>query len=99
MREHARRPKPRPSAPWNEQIDTYTGHMREQFIELAELPKGALRHWRRIEITLHAPTESGDKTFVLWSNMPREIEAATLRGTVPQATAHRRPVRAPRVGA
>jgi len=78
VREHAHHPKLRSRGAWSEQTETQTGHVREQSIELAEPPEGALPHWRRIEITLHAPTESGDETLVLWSNLPREIEAATL---------------------
>ena len=52
--------------------------MREQAIELAEPHGGALRHWRRIEITLHTPTDSGDQTIVLWSNLSPEVGAATI---------------------
>lgn len=78
VREHARHPRLRSCGPWSEQTDIETGRVREQAIELAEPHAGALRHWRRIEIALHAPTESGDEAIVLWSNLPPQIDAATI---------------------
>lgn len=78
VREHARHPRLRSSGPWSTQADIETGRVREQAIELAEPHEGALRHWRRIEIALHAPTDSGEPTIVLWSNLPPEIDAGTI---------------------
>jgi len=78
VREHARHPKLRSCGPWSEPADIETGRVREQAIELAEPQDSALRHWRRIEIALHTPTQSGDEAIVLWSNLPAEIEAATI---------------------
>ncbi len=78
VREHARHPKLRSCGPWSEHTDIETGRVREQAIELAEPQGSALRHWRRIEIALHRPTESGDEAIVLWSNLPGEIEAVTI---------------------
>lgn len=78
VREHARHPKLRGCGPWSTPADIQTGSVREQSIELAQPHEGALQHWRRIEIALHAPTESGDEAIVLWSNLPCEIDAATI---------------------
>ena len=78
VREHARHPRLHSSGPWRERGDIHSGRVREQAIELAEPHAGALRHWRRIEIALHSPTESGDEAIVLWSNLPPEVDAATI---------------------
>ena len=78
VREHARHPRLRASGPWSEQTGIETGRVREQAIELAQPHEGALKHWRRIEIALHTPTEAGDETIVLWSNLPPGIDAATI---------------------
>ena len=78
VREHARHPRLRSCGLWSTQADIETGRVREQAIELDKPHEGALRHWRRIEIALHAPTDSGDQTIVLWSNLPPEIDAATI---------------------
>ena len=78
VREHAHHPRLRLQGPWSMQADIETGQVREQAIELAQPHEGALRHWRRIEIALHAPTDSGDQAIVLWSNLPPEIDASTI---------------------
>ncbi|MFT4195499.1 IS4 family transposase [Ottowia sp.] len=78
VREHTHHPQLRALRPWGTSTNIETGQVREQPIELAEPHEGALQHWRRIEIALHAPTESGDEAIVLWSNLPAEIDAATI---------------------
>ena len=78
VREHACHPRLRSSGPWSAQADIETGRVREQAIELAEPCEGTPQRWRRIEITLHAPTDSGDSAIVLWSNLPPEIDAGTI---------------------
>lgn len=78
VREHARHPRLQSCGAWSPPADIDTGHVREQALELAEQHGGALPRWRRIEITLHTPTESGDKTITLWSNLPPEIDASTI---------------------
>ena len=78
IREHACHPRLQSYGPWSEQTDIQSGRVREQTIELVQPHASALRHWRRIEIALHAPTESGDRTLVLWSNLPPGIDAATI---------------------
>lgn len=80
VREHARHPRLRTSGAWSTPTDIETGRVREQAIELAELHEVEPQRWRRIEIALHTPTESGDQAIVLWSNLPPEIEAATIAG-------------------
>lgn len=61
-----------------------TGRVREQRIDLAleldgdDLAEQGGTSWRRIEITLYEPTESGDDTIGLWSNLPASIDAATI---------------------
>lgn len=78
VREHARHPKLRATGPWSSTTDIETGGVREQAIELAQPHEGTLKHWRRIEIILDTPTDSGDETIVLWSNLPPEVDAATI---------------------
>ena len=78
VREHAKHPRVQSCGPWGEHADIETGCVREQAIELAQPHTGTLKHWRRVEIALRTPTESGDQTIVLWSNLPPEIDAATI---------------------
>ena len=54
--------------------------VREQAIELAATQETVLAppSWRRIEIQLQAPTEAGDQSIALWSNLPASIDAATI---------------------
>jgi IS4 transposase len=80
VREHARHPRLQASGAWSTPTDIETGRVREQAIELAERNEVEPQRWRRIEIALHTPTESGDQAIVLWSNLPPEIEAATIAG-------------------
>lgn len=86
VREHTRHPKIDSSGPWGEYSDS--GCVREQAIELARPSHQAQRHyhphpgapspWRRIEISLHTPTPSGDERIVLWSNLPAQIDAGAI---------------------
>lgn len=62
--EHAHHPRLRSSGPWSEATDIETGQVRERAIKLAEPPAGAWRQWRRIEVALHTPSESGDQSLV-----------------------------------
>ncbi|WP_043342357.1 hypothetical protein [Belnapia moabensis] len=48
--------------------------MREQRIALA----GAAEPWRRIELTLDTPTEAGESTIRLWSNLPERVDARQI---------------------
>lgn len=78
VREHAKHPRLKEAGAWSEPVAIETGRVREQSIVLASEGHAASRPWRRIEITLDAPTESGDTHIMLWSNLPAQVEAATL---------------------
>ena len=80
VREHAKHPKLGQTGSWSEAVPTETGQVREQAIELAAT-KDAVADpalWRRIEIQLHTPTESGEQRIALWSNLPASIDASTI---------------------
>ncbi|MEX0166996.1 transposase, partial [Pseudomonas brassicacearum] len=49
------------------------GSVREQIIEV----QGG-RQWRRVELTLQSPTESGDTALLFWSNLPDAINAEQI---------------------
>jgi len=79
VREHAMHPRLHACGPWSHPVPIETGRVREQSITLALTEQAPMPPaWRRIEIELNAATESGDTAIVLWSNLPREIEAATV---------------------
>ena len=75
VREHARHPRLQPPGPWSAREAIETGRVRQQHIELAE---PAQQLWRRIEIELDMPTEAGETSIVLWSNLPEDIDAASI---------------------
>ena len=72
VREHACHPRLVGQGEWREGGRTETGQVREQAIEIA----GAL--WRRIELALDTPTEAGERTIRLWSNLPEKIGAQQI---------------------
>ena len=74
VREHARHPRLIGQGKWRECGRTETGQVREQAIEVA----GAPAPWRRIELALDAPTEAGETTIRLWSNLPDAIGAMRI---------------------
>lgn len=79
VREHMRHPVLAEQGPWSEPTAIETGQVRQQSIELAQPGRdGAQLRWRRIEIELTTPTESGDARIALWSNLPEEVDAATI---------------------
>ena len=82
VREHARHPKLKSLGKWGRYVRIETGRVREQSIEPAlddqDQAEPSNVHWRRIEIELDEPTESGDRTIALWSNLPASIDAATI---------------------
>lgn len=61
-------------------ISIETGRVREQPIELilSEEDSHSCANWRRIEIELNTPTDSGDNTITLWSNLPPDIPMQTI---------------------
>ncbi|WP_137940533.1 IS4 family transposase, partial [Chitinivorax sp. B] len=82
VREHARHPQLSWEGDWSgrERIDT--GRVREQAIAMAAIHNderpASTADWRRIEIALDTPTESGETVIGLWTNLPAEIQAATI---------------------
>lgn len=80
VREHAKHPKLGQIGPWGQTVPTESGLVREQTIELTPLKGegGPQPSWRRIELQLHTPTESGTQSMALWSNLPSSIDAATI---------------------
>ena len=79
VREHMRHPKLAGQGDWSEWTDIETGRARQQHVELANPSSdGGRLCWRRIEIELAKPTESGDERIVLWSNLPGQVDAATI---------------------
>lgn len=78
VREQAKHPRVQKFGPWSEPVSIETGPVREQSIESSAPQTGKPWCWRRIEIALLGPTEAGDQTIVLWSNLPSEIDAATI---------------------
>lgn len=71
VREHGRHPQLVGQGAWRECGRTETGQVREQAIEVA----GHQASWRRIELALDTPTEAGETTIRLWSNLPADIGA------------------------
>ena len=80
VREHAKHPHLQGLGSWSTPSAIETGQVREQSIELSldgHEPNLCI-HWRRIEIELDTPTDSGDQTITLWSNLPSTITAQTI---------------------
>lgn len=82
VREHARHPRLIAQRQWGERSRIDTGWLREQGIEVqgvhgdaSQTPGSA---WRRIEIELDTPTESGETVIGLWTNLPAQVDAATV---------------------
>ena len=71
VREHANHPRLVQQGEWQDCGRTATGAVREQGIAIAE-PQP---RWRRIELALDQPTEDGDTTLWLWSNLPEAVTA------------------------
>jgi len=74
VREHGRHPRLIGQGAWRECGRTETGQVREQLIEVAVVPAP----WRRIELALDMPTETGERTIRLWSNLPEEVGAGQI---------------------
>ena len=74
VREHGRHPRLAEQGAWQGHGCTSTGTVREQAItvENKQVP------WRRIELVLDAPTEDGESTIRMWSNLPQEISAERI---------------------
>jgi IS4 transposase len=74
VREHGRHPRLLGQGEWQECGRTETGQCREQVIEVKDQPTP----WRRIELVLDTPTEDGETTIRVWSNLPAEIGAGRI---------------------
>ena len=74
VREHGRYPRLVGQGEWQGCGRVETGQVREQAIEVKD--QQAL--WRRIELALDVPTEAGETTIRLWSNLPAEIGAGRV---------------------
>lgn len=80
VREHTHHPRLAEQSRWGGWADIETGQVREQNIKVPVsdgMPNEWL-NWRRIEIELSQPTESGEHLIRLWSNLPTNIEATTI---------------------
>ena len=80
VREHARHPRLHERSDRGDRQRIDTGHLQEQMIRVAgihdEVPLA--QGWRRIEIALDTPTESGEATLALWTNLPPAVTASTI---------------------
>ncbi|WP_407473373.1 IS4-like element ISPpu8 family transposase [Pseudomonas putida] len=65
IRQQAKHPRLIQEGEWQAPMPVATGTVREQSIEV----KGGHR-WRRVELTLHSPNDSGDNSLMFWSNLP-----------------------------
>ncbi len=74
VREHAHHPRLACQGEWHAHGRVETGLVREQAVEV----KGQAVPWRRIELALDAPTEDGETTIRLWSNLPGEVSAGRI---------------------
>ena len=74
VREHGRHPKLAHQGEWQECSRIGTGQVREQEV----IPVEAHAPWRRVELALDQPTEDGDTSIRLWSNLPDEIDAGRI---------------------
>ena len=74
VREHGRHPRLAQEGEWRDCGRIATGQVREQIIEIP----GQLVPWRRIELALDVPTEDGETTIRLWSNLPGEVSAGRI---------------------
>jgi IS4 transposase len=74
VREHGRHPRLVGQGDWQRCGRTETGQLREQVIAVKDQPAP----WRRIEIVLDAPTEDGETTIRVWSNLPEQIGAGRI---------------------
>ena len=73
VREQSKHPRLLKEGDWQEPIPVATGSVREQIIEVK-----SGRQWRRVELNLQKPTESGDTTLLFWSNLPDSISAEQI---------------------
>ncbi|PXX61324.1 IS4 transposase [Pseudomonas sp. LAMO17WK12:I10] len=73
IRQQAKHPRLIQEGEWQASLPVATGTVREQSIEV----RGG-HQWRRIELTLHSPNDSGDSRLMFWSNLPESISAPQI---------------------
>lgn len=73
VRQQSKHPRLIQESDWQEPVSVEAGAVREQTIEV----KGGHR-WRRVELSLQTPTESGDSTLWFWSNLPDTVTAQQI---------------------
>lgn len=69
VREHGRHSRLTGQGEWQGWGRVETGQVREQAIEVTDQQPS----WRRIELAFDAPTEAGETTIRLWSNLSVEL--------------------------
>lgn len=74
VREHTNHPRVAERGAWRDGGRVETGTVREQAITL----EGHTTPWRCIELTLDVPTEAGDDTIRMWSNLPADVDARQI---------------------
>ncbi|MCW8205626.1 IS4 family transposase [Verminephrobacter aporrectodeae subsp. tuberculatae] len=74
VREHAKHPKLLKVGAMQLCGRIETGEVHEQAIEIRQ----DQAPWRRIELRLDTPTEAGDTTIALWSNLPSTVSAQQI---------------------
>ncbi|WP_052264070.1 transposase [Azotobacter chroococcum] len=74
VRQDAKHPRIAHEGPWHDRGRVETGQVLEQDIRLDE----GQAPWRRIELRLDRPTESGESVLWLWSNLPATIDARQI---------------------
>ncbi|WP_347911473.1 IS4 family transposase [Pseudomonas grandcourensis] len=73
IRQQSKHPRLIEEGGWQESVAIESGTVREQIIEL----KGGHR-WRRVELNLQTPTDSGDTVMWFWSNLPDTVSAGQI---------------------
>ncbi|MNV35174.1 Transposase DDE domain protein [compost metagenome] len=73
IRQQSKHPRLLQESDWQAPVAVTTGSVREQIIEV----KGG-RQWRRVELSLQKPTDSGDTTLLFWSNLPDTVSAEQI---------------------
>lgn len=74
VRQHSKHPVVVQESPWREAGRCETGQLREQTLHIDE----GQAPWRRIELQLDQPTDSGEPVLWLWSNLPETISAEQI---------------------
>ena len=74
VRQHSHHPVIVHESAWRDAGRCETGQLREQTLRIDQ----EQAPWRRIELQLEQPTESGESVLWLWSNLPESISAEQI---------------------